>query len=82
MPPIYDIEQTKAVFDRVLQTKVTVSVSELCFLSSDIHNQFWTAVTPKQNVPSNVAMLLESSNPDPFDNALLTFAFDYDETFS
>ncbi|KAH0582602.1 hypothetical protein H2248_010530 [Termitomyces sp. 'cryptogamus'] len=46
MPQIYDIEQTKAVFDCVLQTKVTVSV--------DIHNQFCNAITSKCNLAPNV----------------------------
>ncbi|KAG5348913.1 hypothetical protein C0989_007213, partial [Termitomyces sp. Mn162] len=47
MPPIYDIEQSKAVFEQVLSTKVTVSVGKLCSVSQDIRNQFRTAVTPK-----------------------------------
>ncbi|KNZ77513.1 hypothetical protein J132_05261 [Termitomyces sp. J132] len=53
MPPIYDIEQSKAVFKRVLSTKVTVSVGKLCSVSQDIRNQFRTAVTPKQLVGAN-----------------------------
>ncbi|KNZ71662.1 hypothetical protein J132_07828 [Termitomyces sp. J132] len=47
MPPIYDIEQSKAVFERVLSTKVTVSVGKLCSVSQDIRNQFRTVVMPK-----------------------------------
>ena len=47
MPPIYDIEQSKKVFERVLQTKLTVLVGELCSISNDIRNQLRTAVTPK-----------------------------------
>ncbi|KNZ71646.1 hypothetical protein J132_07877 [Termitomyces sp. J132] len=43
MPPIYDIEQSKAVFEWVLSTKVTVSVGKLCSVSQDIWNQFRTA---------------------------------------
>ncbi|KAG5348510.1 hypothetical protein C0989_010256, partial [Termitomyces sp. Mn162] len=50
MPPIYDIEQSKAVFERVLRTQVTISVGKLCSVSQDIRNQFRTAVTPKRSV--------------------------------
>ncbi|KNZ81105.1 hypothetical protein J132_03096 [Termitomyces sp. J132] len=46
MPPIYDIKQSKAVFKRVLSTKVTVLVGKLCSVSQDIRNQFRTVVTP------------------------------------
>ncbi|KNZ76762.1 hypothetical protein J132_08835 [Termitomyces sp. J132] len=48
MPPIHNIEQSKAVFKWVLSTKVTVLVGELCSVSQDIRNQFRTVVMPKQ----------------------------------
>ncbi|KAG5332030.1 hypothetical protein C0989_007409 [Termitomyces sp. Mn162] len=47
MLPIYNIEQSKAVFKQVLNTKVTVLVGKLCSVSQDIRNQFRTAVMPK-----------------------------------
>ncbi|KAH0581822.1 hypothetical protein H2248_011500, partial [Termitomyces sp. 'cryptogamus'] len=50
MPPIYNIEQPKAVFEWVLSTKVMVSVDKLCLVSEDIRNQFRTAITPRQLV--------------------------------
>ncbi|KAG5335173.1 hypothetical protein C0989_002035, partial [Termitomyces sp. Mn162] len=53
MPPVYDIEQSKVVFERVLSTKVTVSVGKLCSVSEDIGNQFRAAVTPKQPAGAN-----------------------------
>ena len=80
--PIYDIEQTKPVFDRVLQMKVTVLVSELCCLSLDILNQFWNAIPLKQKVASNAATMLEPNNSDPSDETLPTFTFDYNKAFS
>ncbi|KAG5349019.1 hypothetical protein C0989_006535 [Termitomyces sp. Mn162] len=74
MPPIYDIEQSKAVFEWVLSTKVTVSVGELCSVSQDIQNQFRTAVTPKQLVGASANTVQDSSNI--FEDILLTFAIE------
>ena len=72
MPSIYDIEQSKQVFEQVLQTKLTVLVGELCSLSNNIRNQLRTAVTPKQTLPPNVTAFQEPR--DIFDNALPSFA--------
>ncbi|KAG5348668.1 hypothetical protein C0989_009054, partial [Termitomyces sp. Mn162] len=74
MPSIYDIEQSKAVFERVLSTKVTVSVGELCSVSQDIRNQFRTAVTPKQLVGASANIVQDPSNI--FEDILLTFAIE------
>ncbi|KAG5333141.1 hypothetical protein C0989_006239 [Termitomyces sp. Mn162] len=74
MPPIYDIEQSKAVFKWVLSTKVTVSVGELCSVSQDIRNQFRTAVMPKRLVGASTHMVQDSSNI--FEDILPTFAIE------
>ncbi|KAG5349152.1 hypothetical protein C0989_005577 [Termitomyces sp. Mn162] len=74
MPPIYDIEQSKAVFERVLSTKVTVSVGELCSVSQDIRNQFRTAVMPKQLVGTSANTVQDPS--DIFKDILPTFAIE------
>ncbi|KAG5349390.1 hypothetical protein C0989_004218 [Termitomyces sp. Mn162] len=74
MPPIYDIEQSKAVFKWVLSTKVTVSVGELCSVSQDIRNQFRTAVTPKQLVGASANTVQDPSNI--FEDILPTFAIE------
>ncbi|KAG5332830.1 hypothetical protein C0989_006465 [Termitomyces sp. Mn162] len=62
MPPIYDIKQSKAVFEQVLSTKVTVSVGKLCSVSQDIRNQFRTAVMPKRLVGTSTNMVQDPSN--------------------
>ncbi|KAG5349501.1 hypothetical protein C0989_003382 [Termitomyces sp. Mn162] len=62
MPPIYDVKQSKAVFEWVLSTKVTVSVGELCSVFQDIRNQFRTAVMPKQLVGTSVNTVQDPSN--------------------
>ncbi|KAG5334220.1 hypothetical protein C0989_003904 [Termitomyces sp. Mn162] len=72
MPPIYDIEQSKAVFEQVLSTKVTVSVGKLCSVSQNIRNQFRTAVMPKQLVGASANIVQDSS--DIFKDILPTFA--------
>ena len=72
MPPIYDIEHSKQVFEQVLQTKLTVLVGELCSLSNNIRNQLRTAVMPKQTLPPNITAFQEPL--DVFDNALPSFA--------
>ncbi|KAG5349362.1 hypothetical protein C0989_004379 [Termitomyces sp. Mn162] len=74
MLPIYDIEQSKAVFKWVLSTKVTVSVGELCSVSQDIRNQFRTAVMPKQLVGASAHMVQDPSNI--FEDILPTFAIE------
>ncbi|KNZ76405.1 hypothetical protein J132_10515 [Termitomyces sp. J132] len=74
MPPIYDIEQSKAVFERVLSTKVTVSVGELCSVSQDIRNQFRTAVMPKRLVGASANTVQDPS--DIFEDILPTFAIE------
>ncbi|KNZ80378.1 hypothetical protein J132_06115 [Termitomyces sp. J132] len=74
MPPIYNIEQSKAVFKQVLSTKVTVSVGELCSVSQDIRNQFRTAVTPKQLVGTSANTVQDPSNI--FKDILPTFAIE------
>ncbi|KAG5715696.1 hypothetical protein E4T56_gene531 [Termitomyces sp. T112] len=74
MPPIYNIEQSKAVFEWVLSTKVTVSVGKLCSVSQDIRNQFRTAVTPKQLVGTSANTVQDPSNI--FKDILLTFAIE------
>ncbi|KAG5716072.1 hypothetical protein E4T56_gene10785 [Termitomyces sp. T112] len=74
MPPIYNIEQSKAVFKWVLSTKVTVLVGELCSVSQDIRNQFRTAVTPKQLVGAGTNMVQDPS--DIFEDILPTFAIE------
>ncbi|KAG5330535.1 hypothetical protein C0989_008841, partial [Termitomyces sp. Mn162] len=71
MPLIYDIEQSKAVFEQVLSTKVTVSVGKLCSVSQDIRNQFRTAVTPKQLVGTSANTVQDPSNI--FEDILPTF---------
>ena len=72
MLPIYDIEQSKQVFERVLQTKLTVSVGELCSISNNIRNQLWTAITSKPNSPPNITAFQEPLYD--LDNALPSFA--------
>ncbi|KAG5350738.1 hypothetical protein C0989_009457 [Termitomyces sp. Mn162] len=62
MPPIYDIKQSKVVFEWVLSTKVMVSVGKLCLVSQDIRNQFRTAVMPKQLVGASTDAFLLGSN--------------------
>ncbi|KAG5330994.1 hypothetical protein C0989_008449 [Termitomyces sp. Mn162] len=74
MPLIYNIEQSKAVFEQVLSTKVTVSVGKLCSISQDIRNQFRTAVTPKQLVGTSTNTIQDPS--DIFKDILLTFAIE------
>ncbi|KAG5319050.1 hypothetical protein C0989_000971, partial [Termitomyces sp. Mn162] len=74
MPPIYDIEQSKAVFEQVLCTQITVSVGKLCSVSQDIRNQFRTAVTPKRLVGASANTVQDSS--DIFEEILLTFAIE------
>ncbi|KAG5720219.1 hypothetical protein E4T56_gene3307 [Termitomyces sp. T112] len=74
MPPIYDIEQSKAVFEWVLSTKVTVLVGKLCSVSQDIQNQFRTVVMPKQLVGTSANMVQDPSNI--FEDILLTFAIE------
>ncbi|KNZ78290.1 hypothetical protein J132_01069 [Termitomyces sp. J132] len=74
MPPIYDIEQSKAVFEQVLSTKVTVLVGKLCSVLQDIQNQFRTAVTPKQLVGTSANMVQDPS--DIFKDILPTFAIE------
>ncbi|KNZ78150.1 hypothetical protein J132_01675 [Termitomyces sp. J132] len=74
MPPIYDIEQSKAVFEWVLSTKVTVLVGELCSVLQDIRNQFRTAVTPKQLVGASANMVQDPS--DIFKDILPTFTIE------
>ncbi|KAG5334836.1 hypothetical protein C0989_002890 [Termitomyces sp. Mn162] len=74
MPPIYDIEQFKVVFEWVLSTKVTVLVGKLCSVSQDIRNQFRTAVMPKQLVGASTNMVQDPS--DIFKDILLTFAIE------
>ncbi|KAG5349193.1 hypothetical protein C0989_005372 [Termitomyces sp. Mn162] len=70
MPPIYDIEQPKAVFDCVLQTKVTVS--------------FCNTITAKCNLVTNVTATnnLEPLEHDAsIEEILPTFAYN-DAIFS
>ncbi|KAG5725015.1 hypothetical protein E4T56_gene12516 [Termitomyces sp. T112] len=74
MPPIYDIKQSKAVFEWVLSTKVTVSVGKLCSVSQDIRNQFRTAVTPKQLVGASANTVQDPS--DIFEDILPMFAIE------
>ncbi|KAG5348840.1 hypothetical protein C0989_007836, partial [Termitomyces sp. Mn162] len=74
MPPIYNIEQSKAVFKQVLSTKVTVSVGELCSVSQDIRNQFRTAVMPKRLVGTSANMVQGPSNI--FEDILPTFTIE------
>ncbi|KAG5335339.1 hypothetical protein C0989_001374 [Termitomyces sp. Mn162] len=71
MPPIYDNEQSKAVFERVLSTKVIVLVGKLCSVSQDIRNQFRTAI---MLVGANANTVQDSSNI--FEDALLTFTIE------
>ena len=72
MLPIYNIEQSKQVFEWVLQTKLTALVGKLYSLSNDIRNQLQTAVTPKQTLPPNVTAFQEPL--DVLDDALPSFA--------
>ena len=72
MPPIYDIEQSKQVFEQVLQTKLMVLVGELCSISNNIRNQLWTAIMPKRTLPSNITAFQEPIGD--LDNALPSFA--------
>ncbi|KAG5734182.1 hypothetical protein E4T56_gene1357 [Termitomyces sp. T112] len=74
MPPIYDIEQSKAVFKQVLRTQVTILVGKLCSVSQDIRNQFRTAVTPKRSVGASANTVQDSS--DIFEEILPTFAIE------
>ncbi|KAG5349653.1 hypothetical protein C0989_002516 [Termitomyces sp. Mn162] len=74
MPPIYDIEQSKAVFEWVLSTKVTVLVGKLCSVSQDIRNQSRTAVMPKQLIGASTNMVQDPS--DIFEDILPTFAIE------
>ena len=68
---MYDIEQSKQVFEQVLQTKLTVLVGELCSISNDIRNQLRTAVMPKRTLPLNVTTFQEPIND--LNNALPSF---------
>ncbi|KAG5334285.1 hypothetical protein C0989_003529, partial [Termitomyces sp. Mn162] len=74
MPPIYNIEQSKSVFEWVLSTKVTVLVGKLCSVSQDIRNQFRTAVMPKQLVGASTNTVQDPSNI--FKDILPTFAIE------
>ncbi|KAG5348949.1 hypothetical protein C0989_006989 [Termitomyces sp. Mn162] len=74
MPPIYNIEHSKAVFKQVLSTKVTVLVGKLCSVSQDIRNQIRTAVMPKQLVGASTNMVQDPSNI--FEDILPTFAIE------
>ncbi|KAG5337810.1 hypothetical protein C0989_008818 [Termitomyces sp. Mn162] len=75
-PNLQFIEQTKAVFDCVLQTKIIVSVGELGSLSSDICNQFYNGVTPKHNLATNIAAANKPSEHDTFIEEILpTFTY-------
>ncbi|KAG5349839.1 hypothetical protein C0989_001645 [Termitomyces sp. Mn162] len=74
MLPINNIEQSKAVFERVLSIKFTVSVGKLCSVSQDIKYQFRTAVTPKQLVGASTNTVQDPSNI--FKDALLTFTIE------
>ncbi|KAG5717885.1 hypothetical protein E4T56_gene1438 [Termitomyces sp. T112] len=74
MPPIYDIEQSKAVFEQVLSIRVTVLVGKLCSVSQDIRNQFRTAVMPKQLVGASANTVQDPS--DIFKDILPTFAIE------
>ncbi|KAG5350487.1 hypothetical protein C0989_010819 [Termitomyces sp. Mn162] len=74
MPPIYDINQSKEVFKRLLSTNVTISVGKLCSVSQDICNQFRTAIMPKQLVGASTNTVQNPSNI--FEDALLTFAIE------
>ncbi|KNZ80083.1 hypothetical protein J132_07370 [Termitomyces sp. J132] len=74
MPPIYDIEQSKAVFKWVLSTKVTVLVGKLCSVSQDIWNQFRTVVMPNQLVGTSTNMVQDPSNI--YEDILPTFAIE------
>ncbi|KAG5324270.1 hypothetical protein C0989_011842, partial [Termitomyces sp. Mn162] len=74
MPPIYNIEQSKAVFEWVLGAKVTVSVGELCSVSQDIRNQFRTVVMPKRLVGASANMVQDPS--DIFKDILPMFAIE------
>ncbi|KAG5335669.1 hypothetical protein C0989_000797 [Termitomyces sp. Mn162] len=74
MLPIYAIEQSKVVFERVLSTKVTVLVGELCSVSQDIRNQFRTAIMPKQLVGASANTIQDPNNI--FEDILLTFAIE------
>ncbi|KAG5719266.1 hypothetical protein E4T56_gene13360 [Termitomyces sp. T112] len=68
MPPIYDIEQIKAVFDCILQTRVTVS--------------FYNTITPKHNLATNVVTAKELSEHNAsIEDILPTFAYN-NATFS
>ncbi|KAG5331648.1 hypothetical protein C0989_007741, partial [Termitomyces sp. Mn162] len=74
MPPIYNIEQSKAVFKQVLSTKVTVLVGKLCSVSQDIWNQFRTAVMPKRLVGASANTVQDPSSI--FKGILPTFAIE------
>ncbi|KAG5727589.1 hypothetical protein E4T56_gene12324 [Termitomyces sp. T112] len=74
MPPIYNIEQSKVVFEQVLSTKVTVLVGKLCSVSQDIRNHFRTAFMPKQLVDASANTVQDPSNI--FEDILLTFAIE------
>ena len=72
MPLIYNIKQSKQVFEWVLQTKLMVLVGELYSLSNNIRNQFRMAITPKCTTSPNVTAFQEPTNN--LDNALPSFA--------
>ncbi|KNZ76546.1 hypothetical protein J132_09828 [Termitomyces sp. J132] len=74
MPLIYNIKQSKTVFEQVLSTKVTISVGELCSVSKDIRNQFRTAVMPKQVIGTSINTVQDPSNI--FEDILPTFAIE------
>ncbi|KAG6866168.1 hypothetical protein C0993_007621, partial [Termitomyces sp. T159_Od127] len=67
MAPVYDIEKSNQVFARIMKSAVMLSVEELCSIMPDVRNQMRTAVTPKRQVATGVAMV------DELDDALPGF---------
>ncbi|KAG6895225.1 hypothetical protein C0992_002497 [Termitomyces sp. T32_za158] len=68
MAPVYNIEKSNHVFSCIMKSAVTLLVEELCSITSDVHNQMKTAVTPKCTMQATV------QDADDIDNALPEFA--------
>ncbi|KAG6808102.1 hypothetical protein H0H93_000572, partial [Arthromyces matolae] len=47
-PIVANLERTKNIFERCLDSKITVSVEEICSIAPDIRGKFRDAVTPKR----------------------------------
>ncbi|KAG6846387.1 hypothetical protein H0H93_014284 [Arthromyces matolae] len=73
-PIVADAEKAKDVFERCLDSRITVSVEEICSLAPDIRGRFREAVTPKRIIAKEAVYTatarIENAN-DEIDDALV-----------